>query len=379
MNASISTPIQTVCMSDSRFCNARCSYCPSRGMPVKERLSLPALKRVVDFFVVYTNRAEQKPRELGFVFNTLGELSQGMDNVIGCADYVASINAAGGCVVPLYFFTSSTNLMEAPDSLVQHVNRVGYVTVSLHGRPVREYAARLAKFASRVVKEGTDVIPKRPVNLFARYQEILEQFNLASMRPVREAPMTTEDSLLWIEEMSEFVRTLAALPDAELAAFLPRLAFNDTLLNALKLLDANAKLRCRCAAGIFSLQVTPEMEFYPCLFTTAHPDLRMGDIERGIDADWHRRFEARRRADARRECASCEFLGPCAGGCLDWARKDPASDGFFSHAECLYRRGVFRNAAQFLEHVKGRPPVLEALRAHLGLQKRDWRPQSKRE
>ena len=204
------------------------------------------------------------------------------------------------------------------------------------------------------------MIPKRPLNLYARYREILERFHYASMRPVREAPMTTDDSSLWVEEIAECVQTLAVLPDAELAGFLTRLFFNDTLMNALRLLNRDAKLSYRCKAGIFLLQVTPEMEFYPCIFTQ-HPDLRIGDVERGLDPAWYRRFEAGRRAGARQECASCEFLGACGGPCLDWARKDPASDGFFSHAECSYRRGLFRIAAQFLAHIKQRPHVLDAL------------------
>ena len=66
------------------------------------------------------------------------------------------------------------------------------------------------------------------------------------------------------------------------------------------------------------------MEFYPCMFAQ-YPDLRMGDIERGLDPVWYQRFEARRRSGARQECASCEFLGACGGSCLDWARKDPSS------------------------------------------------------
>ena len=43
--------LQMVCISDSRQCNAGCSYCPSRGLPVKDRLPLPDLRRLVDYFV----------------------------------------------------------------------------------------------------------------------------------------------------------------------------------------------------------------------------------------------------------------------------------------------------------------------------------------
>ncbi len=369
-------PIQTVCMSDSLQCNAGCTYCPSRGMCAKERLPLRDLERVVDFFVAHTNRLQHKPRELSFVLNTLGEPSLGMDNVIALGDYVAHINDTGGCAVPLYFFMSSTNLLGVPDALLKYVNRFGYVTVSLHSGPVAEYGARIERFDGRVTTEGTDVIPKQPINLYARYREILEHFDLASMRPVREREMTMANSALWVEEFFGFVRTLDALSDAELAAFLPRLSFNDTLLNALKLLDTGAKLRYRCAAGIFSLQVTPDLEFYPCMFTQ-YPDLCMGDIECGLDPDWHCRFRARQRAGATEECASCEFLGACGGSCLDWARKDPSSDGFFSLAECAYRRGMFTASAEFLSRIEKRPPVIEALRRHLDLRNAEWRPKSK--
>ena len=84
--------LQMVCISDSRQCNAGCSYCPSRGLPVKERLPLPDLKRVVDYFVAHTNRAAMKPRELSFVLNTLGEPTLGIGNVTGIADYVERLN-----------------------------------------------------------------------------------------------------------------------------------------------------------------------------------------------------------------------------------------------------------------------------------------------
>ena len=345
---------------------------------MKKRVSLRDLRKVVAFFVAYTNDVQRKPRALSFVLNTLGESSLGMDNVLGLADYVAHVNRADGCAVPLYFFMASTNLMEVTDDLVKFVNRYGYATVSLHGRPVAEYAERIRKFDAHVTLEGTDVIPKRPLNLYARYREILEHFDLASMRPVRKREMVMDDSDLWTEELSECVRTLAALPDAELAGLLTRLSFNDTILNALLLLDRGTQLHYRCVAGISSLQVTPEMEFYPCMFLQ-HPDLRMGDIERGLDFFWHGRFEALRRAGARHECTSCEFLGACGGSCLDWARKDPTGDGFFSPVECFYRRGLFKVVARFLEQIKRRPPVIEALRTHFGLRKRDWRPKSKGE
>ena len=333
---------------------------------------------MVDFFVAYTNRAEQKPRELGFVFNTLGELSHGMDNVIGCADYVASINETGGCAVPLYFFTSSTNLMEAPDGLVQHVNRVGYLTVSLHGKPVKEYAARLAKFDIHVVKEGTDVIPKRPVNLFARYREILGQFNLASMRPVREAPMT-HGGLLTLDrgDSPSLSERLRRCPTRSLRTFLPRLAFNDTLLNALKLLDAGAKLRCRCAAGIFSLQVTPEMEFYPCMFTQ-YPDLRMGDIERGIDPAGFS-VSSRAGAPARNRNA------PAARSCPSAAAAAWTGRARISQQRLLQPHGVSlpARAGQGREGVsRTRQRTPAGLGRHARAPrscKREWRPESKGE
>jgi len=347
-------------------------------MDAKKKIPLRDLRKVVDFFIAYTNDVQRKPRALSFVLNTLGESSLAMDNVIGLADYVAHVNRSGGCAVPIYFFMASTNLLEVTDDLVKFVNGYGYATVSLHGRPVAEYAGRIRKFDAHVTLEGTDVIPKRPLNLYARYREILEHFDLASMRPVREREMVMDDSSLWIKELSECVATLMALPDAELAGYLTRLSFNDTILNALLLLDRGAQLHYRCVAGISSLQVTPEMEFYPCMFTQ-YPDLRMGDVERGLDLAWHRRFEARRRAGARPECASCELLGACGGSCLDWARKDPTGDGFFSPTECFYRRGLFRVAAWFLEHIKQRPPVIKALRRHFGLRQKDWRPKSKGE
>jgi len=326
--------------------------------------------------VTYTNAVKQKPRGLSFVLNTLGEPSIGMDNVAGLADYVAYIISRGRCAVPVYFFMSSTNLLHIPDGMVTHVNWYGYVTVSLHGRSAADYAARIRRFDRHVILEGTDVIPKRPVNLFARYREILGHFSLASMRPVRAAPMTIEDSSLWVQEITECVHVLMALSDGELAAFLARLSFTDSILHALRLLDAGAKQHYRCLAGISSLQVTPEMEFFPCMFVQ-HGDLRMGDIEHGLDMEWHRRFEERRRADARQECAKCEWGDVCGGPCLDWARKDPTGDGFLSETECVYRRGLFKAADELLAHVRARPHVIEALRGHFDLQKRDWRPRGK--
>ena len=371
-------PLQTICISDSRECNAECSYCPSHGMAANRRLPLSDLKRVVDFFVAYTNRVKQKSRGLSFVLNTLGEPSLGMDNVAGLADHVAYINSRGHCAVPVYFFMSSTNLLDLPDSMVTHVNHYGYVTVSLHGRPAAEYAERLCRFDGNVIAEGTDVIPKRPVNLYARYREILEHFTIASMRPVREAPITIQDSSLWVEGIAECAGALMSLSDAELAGFLTRLSFTDSILHAVRLLDAGVKQHYRCLAGISSLQVTPEMEFFPCMFVQ-HDDLRMGDVERGLDLDWHRRFEQRRRAGKRQECGACEWVNVCGGPCLDWARKDPTGDSFLSPAECVYRCGLFRVAAELLMHIRKRPPVIAALRGHFNLQKRDWRPKAKGE
>jgi len=373
MNAAAYPPLQTICLSDSRECNAACLYCPSRGRPVKTRLALSDLKRVVDFFVGYTNAVRQKPRSLSFVLNTLGEPSLGMDNVLGLAHYVAYVNSRGRCAVPAYFFMSSTNLLHVSDSMVRHVNHYGYVTVSLHGRPAAEYTERLRRFDGNVIVEGTDIIPKCPVNLYARYQEILGHFTIASMRPVREAPMTIADSTLWVAEIAECASALMSLPDAELAGFLIRLSFTDSVLHALRLLDAGAKQHYRCLAGISSLQVTPEMEFFPCMFVQ-HDGLRMGDVERGLDLDWHRRFEKRRRAGARQECAACEWVAACGGPCLDWARKDPTGDGLFGPSECVYRRGLFGAAAELLAHIRARPSVIEALRAHFNLQRQDWRP-----
>ena len=375
-HAPTSPSLQMICMSDSRKCNAACSYCPSRGMAAKSRLSLPDLKGVVDFFVAYTNGVKQKPRGLSFVLNTLGEPSLGMDNVAGLADYVAYINDRGRCAVPVYFFMSSTNLLDLPDSMVSHVNQYGYVTASLHSRPAADYAERIRRLDGHVIVEGTDVIPKRPINLYARYREILGCFSLASMRPVREAPMTIEDSSLWVAQIAECARAFMSLADMELAGFLSRLSFTDSILHALRLLDTRARQHYRCLAGISSLQVTPEMEFFPCMFVQ-HDDLRMGDIERGLDLDWHRRFEERQRAGTRQECAACECVTVCGGPCLDWARKDPTGDGFFSPAECVYRRGLFQVAAELLAHIRARPPVTEALRGHFDLQKRDWGPKTK--
>ena len=368
--------LQTICLSDSRECNAACAYCPSRGFAAKRRRPLADLKRVVDFFVAHTNSVRGKPRGLSFVLNTLGEPSLGMENVMGLADYVAYINSSGRCAVPVHFFMSSTNLLNLPESMATHVNRYGYVTVSLHGRPAPEYAERLRRFDRHVIAEGTDVIPKRSVNLYARYREILEHFTIASMRPVREWPMTVEDSALWVEDIGECARALMALSDVDLAAFLRRLSFTDCILHALRLLDAGARQHYRCLAGISSLQVTPEMEFFPCMFVQ-HDDLRMGNIERGLDLDWLQWFEERRRAGTHQECASCEWVNVCGGPCLDWARKDPTGDRYFSLAECVYRRGLFRVAAELLAHIKASPPVIDALRAHFNLQKRDWCPKGK--
>jgi radical SAM protein with 4Fe4S-binding SPASM domain len=346
-------------------------------MPAKERLPLPDLRRVVDFFVDYTNRAAMRPRELFFVLNTLGEPALGIENVLGVDDYVTHINKTGRCAVPAYFALTSTNLTEVPDGLVQYVNRLGYLAVALHNRPATEFAARVGKFQGHVIVEGTDVIPKRPVNLFARYREILEHFDLAAMHPVRESVMTMDDAALWADEFSECLRTLTALPDAELADFLAHLSFNDTILNALSMLNTGAEPCYRCSGGIDSLQVTPELEFYPCLFTTTHPDLCMGGIEHGVNLDWCRRFEARRRAHARPECASCDCRVACGGCCLDWARKDPLGDGYFSPTECAYRRGLVKAVRGFMEHVKGRPPVMEALQKRFTLCNQEWQPKQK--
>ena len=368
--------LQMVCISDSRQCNAGCPYCPSRGLPVKQRLPLPDLKRVVDYFVAHTNRAATKPRELSFVLNTLGEPTLGIDNVTGIADYVAYINSGGACAVPVYFFMSSTNLMETPDGVVNYADRLGYLTVSLHGRPAAEFAERLSRFDDRVTTEGSQVILKRPMNLLARYREIMEHFDLASLYPVKAADMTLADAALWVEEFSECFRALEPLSDADLSDFLSRLSFNDTIMNELRLLVVDAKLTHKCGAGIFSLQVTPKMEFYPCMFTQ-YPDLRMGDMETGIDPAWFQRFEQRRRAGAEPECAGCEIVSVCGGCCLDWARKDSRGNGYFSPTECFYRRGLVKAAKEFIERVKGRPLVMGAIRDRLDLCNHDWRPKRK--
>ena len=60
--------------------------------------------------------------------------------------------------MPVYFFMSSTNLMDVPQGVVQFANRLGYLTVSLHGRPASEYAERLARFDEGVTTEGSEVI-----------------------------------------------------------------------------------------------------------------------------------------------------------------------------------------------------------------------------
>jgi radical SAM protein with 4Fe4S-binding SPASM domain len=378
VGAAMNPPLQMVRLSDSRRCNAGCSYCPSRNFSIGRRLSLSELERVVDFFVAYTNGVRRKPRSLFFVFNTLGEMSLGTGNLVGLADYIERVNGGGRCAVSVYLFLASTNLLDAPDGLVEFVNRYGYVTVSLHGRPAAEYATRIARFDERVTLEGTDVIPRHRMDLFERYSEILRHFDLAAMRPVRESPMTAADSALWVEEIAELTRRLDALSDEALAGFLTRLSFGDTLLNTLMLLDRGARLHYRCHAGVSSLQVTPEMEFYPCMFLQ-HPDLRMGDIKRGLDLAWHGRFEALRRAGARPECAACGILDVCGGPCLDWARKDPSGDGLHSPVECLYRRGLFRTAAAFLERIERRPRVIEAVRRHCGLGTRDRQPKAKGE
>lgn len=368
--------LQMVCVSDSRQCNAGCPYCPSRGLPVKERLPLPDLRRLVDYFVAHTNRAAEKPRDLSFVMNTLGEPTLGIENVLGVADYVAYINNSGGCAVPVYFFMSSTNLLEAPEGVVDYANRLGYLTVSLHGRPAAEFAERLCRFDDRVTTEGSQVMLKTPMDLLARYREIMEHFDLASLYPVKAADMTLSDAALWVEEFSECFRVLEALSDAELADFLGRLSFNDTIMNELRLLCVDARMFHKCGAGIFSLQVTPEMEFYPCMFSQ-YPDLRMGDIETGIDPAWLERFEPRRRAGAEPECAGCEIVSVCGGCCLDWARKDPLGNGFFSPTECAYRRGLVKAAKRFLASVEDRPQVMGAIRKHLDLCNQDWRHKTK--
>jgi len=374
----INPTLKMICMSDSRQCNAGCTYCPSRGMGVKERLRLPDLRRVVDYFVAHTNRAAIKPRELSFVVNTLGEPTLGIESVLGVADYVAHVNNSGGCAVPVYFFMSSTNLMDVPQGVVQFANRLGYLTVSLHGRPAAEYAERLTRFGEGVTTEGSEVILKRPVNLYARYRDIMAHFDLAAMYPVKEPDMTMEDSARWVEEFSECFRTLTALSDADLADFLSRLSFNDTILNELLLLGVGANLTYKCAAGIETLQVTPDMEFYPCMFTQ-YPDLRMGDIESGIDSAWLQRFEPRRHAGAEPECAGCELASVCGGCCLDWAHKDLLGNGYFSPTECAYRRGLVKAVKSFLENLKGRPFAMEALQKQFNLCNQEWKPKSKGE
>ena len=273
---------------------------------------------------------------------------------------------------------SSTNLMEMPDGVVNYADRLGYLTVSLHGRPAAEFAERLSRFDDRVTTEGSQVILKRPMNLLARYREIMERFDLASLYPVKAADMTLADAALWVEEFSECFRALEPLSDADLSDFLSRLSFNDTIMNELRLLVVDAKLTHKCGAGIFSLQVTPELEFYPCMFTQ-YPDLRMGDMETGIDPAWFQRFEPRRRAGAEPECAGCEIVSVCGGCCLDWARKDSRGNGWFSPTECFYRRGLVKAAKEFLERVKGRPLVMSAIRDRLDLCNREWRPEAKGE
>jgi radical SAM protein with 4Fe4S-binding SPASM domain len=147
-------------------------------------------------------------------------------------------------------------------------------------------------------------------------------------------------------------------------------------MNELRLLCVDARMFHKCGAGIFSLQVTPEMEFYPCMFSQ-YPDLRMGDIETGIDPAWLERFEPRRRAGAEPECAGCEIVSVCGGCCLDWARKDPLGNGFFSPTECAYRRGLVKAAKRFLASVEDRPQVMGAIRKHLDLCNQDWRHKTK--
>jgi radical SAM protein with 4Fe4S-binding SPASM domain len=167
-----------------------------------------------------------------------------------------------------------------------------------------------------------------------------------------------------------------ALSDAELADFLSRLSFNDTILNELLLLGIGANLTYKCAAGIETLQVTPDMEFYPCMFTQ-YPDLRMGDIESGIDAAWLQRFEPRRHAGAEPECAGCELASVCGGCCLDWAHKDPLGNGYFSPTECAYRRGLVKAVKSFLENLKGKPFAMEALQKQFNLCNQEWQPKQK--
>ena len=149
-------------------------------------------------------------------------------------------------------------------------------------------------------------------------------------------------------------------------------------MNELRLLCVDARMTHKCGAGIFSLQVTPEMEFYPCMFSQ-YPDLRMGDIETGIDPAWLERFEPRRRAGAEPECAGCDIVSVCGGCCLDWARKDRRGNGFFSPTECAYRRGLVKAAKRFLERVKDRPQVMGAIRRHIDLCNQEWRPGTKEE
>lgn len=370
--------LKMICMSDSRECHRGCAYCPSHGLAVKDRLPLPDLRRVVDYFVAHTNRAAMKPRELSFVVNTLGEPTLGIENVLGVADYVAYINSSGGCAVPVYFFMSSTNLMDVPEGVVQFANRLGYLTVSLHGHPAAEFAERLDRFGDTVTTEGSEVILKHPTDLYARYREIMAHFDLAALYPVKEPGMTMADSALWVEEFSQCVRTLMALSDSVLSDFLSRLSFNDTILNELLLLGIGANLTYKCAAGIETLQVTPDMEFYPCMFSQ-YPDLRMGDIESGIDPAWLERFEPRRRAGAEPECAGCELASTCGGCCLDWAHKDPLGNGYFSPTECAYRKGLVKAVKGLLEHIKGRPPVLEALQRQFSLCNQEWQPKTKGE
>jgi len=106
--------------------------------------------------------------------------------------------------------------------------------------------------------------------------------------------------------------------------------------------------------------------------------LERGAPARGVSRGGaQQRFEPRRRAGAEPECAGCEIVSVCGGCCLDWARKDPLGNGFFSPTECAYRRGLVKAAKRFLASVEDRPQVMGAIRKHLDLCNQDWRHKTK--
>ena len=94
-------------------------------------------------------------------------------------------------------------------------------------------------------------------------------------------------------------------------------------------------------AGIFLLQVTPELEFYPDV--AQYPNLRMGDIETGIDPAGSS-GSSRAGAPTRNRNAPDASSVRLRRLCLDWARKDSSQQRLVQPRGVFLRRGLFKTA-----------------------------------